>query len=72
MTDMSARRIDRRFEDWQVRFQEIVFYLRVQADCISQLIPYFYGPEDRADIAHHSFHRQREWLQIRQPNFDRA
>src|SRR5262249_19578385 len=49
-----------------------LFYLRVQADCIAQLVPYFYGPDHRADIAHHSFHRQREWFLTKQPDFDPA
>ena len=46
----------------------MLFYLRIQADCLANVIPYLY--EQRPQIAERSFRDKAAWFTKTQPDFD--
>lgn len=46
----------------------MLFYLRIQADCVASAIPYFY--KQQAPIAERSFRDQVKWFTKTRPDFD--
>ncbi len=59
--------------DIPIYLDSLLLYLRVQADCIANVIPNFYGEEGRRQsIARDSFRDQTRWFIKKKPDFDPA
>ncbi|MGE5113690.1 MAG: hypothetical protein ACM3JB_22735, partial [Acidobacteriaceae bacterium] len=55
--------------DIPIHLETLIIYLRIFADCLANVVPYFYGPK-RKTIPSDSFRAQRNWFLKRRPNFD--
>ncbi len=59
--------------DIPIYLDSLLLYLRVQADCLANVIPNFYGEEGRRQsIARDSFRDQTKWFIKKKPDFDPA
>jgi len=57
--------------DIPICIDSLLLYLRVQADCLANIIPNFYGEEGkRQSIARDSFRGQTKWFIKKRPEFD--
>ncbi|MBI4826356.1 MAG: hypothetical protein HY807_08045 [Nitrospirae bacterium] len=57
--------------DIPINLDSLLLYLRVQADCLANVIPNFYGEEGkRQSIARDSFRAQAKWFITKKPEFD--
>ncbi len=59
--------------DIPIYLDALLLYLRVQADCLANVIPNLYGEEGRRQsIARESFRDQTKWFIKKKPDFDPA
>jgi len=60
-------------QDLPLFFDLILYYWRIQADCLANMTPHFYGSRGRKEsIPRDSFRRQRTWFTSKRRPFDAA
>src|SRR5262249_28265198 len=52
-----------------IHLETLIYFLRVFADCIANVTPYFYGKKGK-DMTRQSFREQRKWFMSKCPDFD--
>ena len=58
-------------DDIPIHLETLIIYLRIFADCLANVVPYFYGKK-RKTIPSDSFRTQRDWFLKKRPSFDSA
>lgn len=55
--------------DIPIHLETLIYFLRVFADCIANVTPYFYGSKGK-EMTRQSFREQRKWFISKCPDFD--